>query len=303
MSFRVNFPELSPRPRHHWSLLVLCLSLLMGGGGTELFAEQDPDLAWKKPVGAQLFEEARTAYDAKEYAEAVKKFKDARKQAKNRATRMHIDNWLLATEGANELNALIQQAKGGKESAAYRIGAKNYPRFAQSPIGPEYKKFLTEMETKLFVVLDDFERVSRRYSEKFGKKFIDDEKLVQQGKRALEWKVSAQASELKIKSLPKNLESFKSLVMYLDMPKGGAAYQMVFVVPGTSDEGLSKVTTIQNAYIAQMKSHRGLKRIEVPLKNFKGQGNVEWARVKDFRIQFLGGKKFTAYVDFIALQK
>ena len=78
---------------------------------------------------------------------------------------------------------------------------------------------------------------------------------------------------------------------------------MVFVVPGTSDEGLSKVTTVQNAYIAQMKSHRGLKRIEVPLKNFKGQGNVEWARVKDFRIQFLGGKKFTAYVDFIALQK
>ncbi len=154
MSFRANFPELSPTTRNHWSLLVLCLSLLMGWGGTELLAEQDPDLAWKKPVGAQLFEEARTAYDAKEYAEAVKKFKDARKQAKNRATRMHIDNWMLATEGANELNALIQQAKGGKESAAYRIGAKNYPRFAQSPIGPEYKKFLTEMETKLFVVLE-----------------------------------------------------------------------------------------------------------------------------------------------------
>ena len=89
----------------------------------------------------------------------------------------------------------------------------------------------------------------------------------------------------------------------MDMPAGGSAYQMVFVVPGTSDEGLSKVTTVQNAYIAQMKSHRGLKRIEVPLKNFKGQGIVEWSRVKDFRIQFLGGKKFTAYVDFIALQK
>ena len=58
---------------------MLCLSPLMGWGGTELFAKQDPDLAWKKPVGAQLFEEARTAYDAKEYAEAVKKFKDARK--------------------------------------------------------------------------------------------------------------------------------------------------------------------------------------------------------------------------------
>ena len=99
------------------------------------------------------------------------------------------------------------------------------------------------------------------------------------------------------------MDSYKSLVMYLDMPKGGSAYQMVFVVPGTSDEGLSKVTTVQNAYIAQMKAHRGLKRIEVPLKNFKGQGNVEWARDKDLRSQCLGGKKFTAYIDFVALQK
>ena len=303
MSFRATASELSQPSVFLPSLLLLGLLTLVGLGSTDLLAQDAPDLAWKKPEGATLYQEARSAFDEKKYADAVKKFKDARKQAKNRATRMHIDNWLLATEGANELNALIQQAKAGKESAAYRIGAKNYPRFAQSPIGPEYKKFLTEMESKLFVVLDDFERVSRRYSEKFGKKFIDDAEKVQQGKRALEWKVSSQASELKIKTLPKNMDSFKSLVMYLDMPKGGAAYQLVFVVPGTSDEGLSKVTTVQNAYIAQMKSHRGLKRIEVPLKNFKGQGKVEWSRVKDFRIQFLGGKKFTAYVDFVALQK
>ncbi|MAJ28363.1 hypothetical protein CBD41_02955 [bacterium TMED181] len=303
MTFRISDQAFSHLVTPQKAILTLCLFAFLGCWPMNLIAQDSPDLAWKKPEGAALFEEGRGAFDAKEFANAVEKFKAARKQAKNRATRMHIDNWLLATEGANELNALIQQAKIGKESAAYRIGAKNYPRYSQSPIGPEYKKFLTEMETKLFVVLDDFERVSRRYSEKFGKKFIDDPKLVQQGKRALEWKVSSSASELKIKTLPRNMDSYKSLVMYLDMPKGGSAYQMVFVVPGTSDEGLSKVTTVQNAYIAQMKAHRGLKRIEVPLKNFKGQGNVEWARVKDFRIQFLGGKKFTAYIDFVALQK
>ncbi len=281
-------------------LTSIALLVLLPAG---LPAQETPDLAWKKPEGATLLAEGRSAFDAKEFAKAVEKFKAARKMAKNRTTRMYIDNWMLATEGANELNALQKQAELGKESAAYRIGAKNYPRFAQSPIGPEYKKFLTEMESKLFVVLDDFERVSKRYSEKFGKKFIDDPKLVQQGKRALEWKVSSKAHELKIKTLPRNMDSYKSLVMYLDMPAGGSAYQLVFVVPGSSEEGLSKVTTVQNAYIAQMKSHRGLKRIEVPLKNFKGQGSAEWSRVKDFRIQFLGGKRFTAYLDFVALQK
>ena len=282
-----------------WLTSIIVLMFLVSPG----MAQDNPELDWKKPEGQAIFDEGKTFYDSKEYKNAIDKFKAARKIAKNRATRMHIDNWLLATEGSNELDSLRKQAKQGKESAAYRIGAKNYPRFAQSPIGKNYKNFLTELETKLFVVLDDFERVSKRYSEKYGKKFTDEAERVQQGKRALEWSVSSKANELKIKTLPRSLEGFKSLVLYMDLPKGGSPYQLVFVVPGKSEEGLAKVTSVQNAYMAQMKAHRGLKRIEIPLKNFKGQGDVEWSRVKDFRIQFLGGKKFTAYVDFVALQK
>ncbi len=266
-------------------------------------AQDAPELSWKKPAGAESFEAAKTAYDAADFKAAYQLFKEARKQAKNRDTRSHVELWLGATEGANELAALKKQAVGGKESVAYRIAEKNYSRFASTPIGPEYKKFLGELQRKLFHVLEDFERVSKRYSSKYGKSFVDEEGLVQEGKRSLQWEVAPGQTELKVKGIPRNLTGFKSIAFYLDMPKGGSAYQLVFVVPGSAEAGVAQVQVVKNAYIMQMKSHKGLKRIEIPLRNFKGQGAASWDRVQDFRIQFLGGKRFTAYVDFIALLK
>lgn len=262
-----------------------------------------PQLSWKRAEGAEAFEAGKAAYDSGDFKTAYQKFKDARKQAKDRSTRSHVDLWLKGTEGANELNALKKQAADGKESAAYRLAEKNYSKFTGTPIGPEYKKFLTEMQRKLFQVLEDFERVSKRYSAKYGKTFVDEAERVQEGERALKWEVGPGQTELKVKGIPRNLVGYKSIAFYLDMPKGGSAYQLVFVVPGSAEEGLTQVQVVKNAFISQMKSHKGLKRIEVPLRNFKGQGGASWDRVQDFRIQFLGGKRFTAYVDFIALLK
>ncbi|MEC9476369.1 MAG: hypothetical protein VX764_04950 [Planctomycetota bacterium] len=281
-------------------ILLLLVVLLLSAAVT---AQDSPELSWKKSEGAESFEAAKAAYEASDFKTAYAKFKEARKQAKNRSTRSHVDLWLGATEGANELQALKKQASGGKESAAYRIAEKNYPRFASTPIGAEYKKFVNELQRKLFQVLEDFERVSKRYSSKYGKSFIDEDGRVQEGERALKWDVAPGQTELKVKGIPRNLTGYKSIAFYLDMPKGGSAYQLVFVVPGSAEEGVAQVQVVKNAYIMQMKSHKGLKRIEIPLKNFKGQGAASWDRVQDFRIQFLGGKRFTAYVDFIALLK
>lgn len=293
----MTMPVFHVHSRLLWLVVLLLMPMWL------LQGQDSPELTWKKTAGAEAFAEAKTAYEAGDYKTAYGKFKDARKQAKNRDTRAHVDVWLAATEGANELAALKRQAEAGKEKAAYRIAEKNYSKFAATPIGAEYKLFITELQKKLFHVLEDFERVSRRYSEKYGKKFIDDAGLVQEGKRALKWDVASGKTELKIKGLPANLSGFKSIAFYLDMPTGGAPFQLVFVVPGKSIAGVTQAQLVKNAYIMQMKSHKGLKRIEVPLRNFKGQGDVSWDRVQDFRIQFLGSKRFTAYVDFVALLK
>ena len=281
-------------------ILLLLVLLLFASTAT---GQDSPELSWKKPEGAESFAAAKVAYEASDFKVAYQKFKDARKQAKNRATRSHVDLWLGATEGANELQALKKQAADGKESSAYRLAEKNYPKFAATPIGEEYKKFVNEMQRKLFQVLEDFERVSKRYSAKYGKTFVEEEGHVQEGKRSLKWLVAPGQTELKVKGIPRNLSGYKSIAFYLDMPKGGSAYQVVFVVPGSAEAGVAQVQVVKNAYIMQMKSHKGLKRIEIPLRNFKGQGQASWDRVQDFRIQFLGGKRFTAYVDFIALLK
>ncbi len=285
-------------------IAMLCLVALICTPLLQVSGQDDSvSLHWKRDEGAVAFKEAQEAYKAGDFKTAFGRFKDARKQAKNRDTRSHVDRWLASTEGANELAALKKQAAEGKESAAYRLAEKNYPRFAETFIGADYKAFVMEMQKKLFHVLEDFERVSRRFSEKFGKKFTDEAEVVQEGKRALQWDVAPGKNELKIKTLPRNLSGFKSVAFYLDLPRGGGAYQLVFTVPGSADAGVSQVQVVKNAYIAQMKAHKGLKRIEVPLRNFKGQGDVAWERVKDFRIQFIGGKRFTAYIDFIALLK
>ena len=143
--------------------------------------------------------------------------------------------------------------------------------------------------------------MSGRFSEKYGKTFIDDAEFVQEGRRALKWDVDSKNFELKIKDIPANLNGYKSISFWLDFPKTNGSYQVVLVCPGKSRGQTG--TRFQNAFIQQMKPHRGAKRVDVPLKGFNAQGSASLDNVQDFRIQFIGGKRLTCYLDFIALEK
>ena len=79
-------------------ILLLLVVLLLSAAVT---AQDSPELSWKKSEGAESFEAAKAAYEASDFKSAYAKFKEARKQAKNRSTRSHVDLWLGATEGAN----------------------------------------------------------------------------------------------------------------------------------------------------------------------------------------------------------
>lgn len=278
-------------------LLMASVALLALSGAV---VSQD-ELTWKRPDGAQLFEQGQKAYEAGDFKAAFDSFKSARKHAKNRQTRTAVDRWLLGTEGANELAALRKQDEKGSVGSAYKVAAEKVSKYLGTPIEKEYRDFVTSLQRKLFKVLEDFERVSGRYSEKYGKKFIDDPERVQEGRRALKWDVNSKNYELKVKDLPRNLNGYKSVSFYLDFPKANGAYNLVLVCPGKSQGQTG--TRFQNAFIKQMKPHRGLKRVEVPLKGFNAQGNAALDNVQDLRIQFIGGKRFTCFIDFIALEK
>lgn len=282
-----------------------CLTVALLVGAT--LSAQDPEkveLAWKKPEGATLFEEGKAHFEAKAYKDAISSFEDARKQAKDRPTKHEVDRWIDGTKGANELEALRKQVEAGRKAAAYAHAEKNLSKYDDTPIGEEYKSFVEMLEKELFFVLEDFDRESNRYSEKYGKTFIDDPEMVKQGKKSLRWEVDKDNFELKVKNLPGDMAAYENgaVIFWLHFEKNGGPFQLVFNVPGksSSDRG----TRIDNAFIKTgMQSHKGWKRIEVPLKQFNAQGDVSWDRVRDFRIQFLGGRRFTCTMDQISLRK
>lgn len=283
-----------------------CLFLLPLLGGLAL-ASDEVEMIWKKPAGAELFESGKAAFEAEKYEEAHDAFKDAKRHAKNKATKTELARWTLGAIGGNEIAELKKRAESGRGSAAYDLAQKNFKRYEQSPIGPAYREFIKTLEKELFQMLEDFDRKSARYSEKYGKTFIDDPAIVKQGKMCLKWQVDKKNIELKVKSLPKDIDSYAksgSLILWLHLEGGAGAYSLIFPVPGKGSAARTGAT-VDNAFIMPgMKPHKGgWKRIEVPLSKFTAQGDVSWDRVTDFRIQFLGGRRFECYVDSIMLKK
>ena len=297
---RVDSGFTVPRPVQFLGVLALAMTMVV----SVVWADE-VELVWKKPAGKEAFDLGKAEYEAGHFKEAHEAFKDAKRHAKDKATKAELGRWERGAVGGKELAELKKHVDAGRASDAYTIAEKNYRLYEATPVGPAYKQFLEDLEKKLFTVIEDFERKTARYSEKYGKTFVEDADVVKQGKRCLRWEVNKKNYELKVKDLPKDLDAYAkgAVVFWLKFEGGSGPYQLAFDVPG---KGTAATTgaRVDNAFIMQMKAHSGgWKKIEVPLKSFTQQGSVEWSRVRDFRIQFLGGRKFTCHVDSIKLRK
>ncbi|MGA1489717.1 MAG: hypothetical protein ACO4B4_00605 [Planctomycetota bacterium] len=270
---------------------------------TVLAQDGETDLSWRKDEGQALFDRGRSEFESGDFEAAYNTFREAKKLAKGTRTKGACDRWAYGAQGGHELSELKKRIADGKEAAVYSLANKNLPLYLETPIGDEYRKFVEELEKRLYVVLEDFEIVSPRYSEKFGKKFIDDPAKVKQGKRCLEWAVDNKGYSLKVSRLPGNFDQYAggAITFWLCFEKGSGPYDLVFNVPGADRSNSGE--KIDKAFIKQMKAHRGWKKITVPLKDFQAQGGAEWGLVQDFRIQFSGRQKFTCWIDSIMILK
>ncbi|MFQ5655066.1 MAG: hypothetical protein ACE5GW_10090 [Planctomycetota bacterium] len=282
-----------------FAAMTLTLLLTATPASLDDDTKDEVTLAWKREEGKTHFEEGKTAFEAEDYKLAYQQFKKALKLAKGRATKLVVKRWQEGARGGWELVELKKQEEAGNTKKVYGLAERNLLRYLETPIGKAYHEFVQSLQDKLFETLEDFDVAGKRYSEKYGKTFVDDPKLVKQGRRCLRWETRGKTSELKITRLPRDLSSFRAVSywMYFDGP--GASYQLVFKAPGKSKSDYGE--TMQNAFIKFMKPHSGWKRLEVPFKEFSSQGEVSWERIKDFRIQFIGGKKVTLFIDYVAL--
>jgi len=285
--------------------IALCYPSLDRAGVPAALAD-DPaavTLTFRKPEGQTLFDQGKAQFAEGKYAEAFDSFRDARKHASDLVTKKEVDRWSEGARGGNELVELRKMAETDKAAAAHQHAAESLEKFRDTPIGEEYAKFVEELEKKLFTVLENFDVESNRFSEKFGKTFVEDPAMVKQGRRSLRWEVDKENFELKVKGLPDPMTDYEggAVVYWLHFDKRGAPYRAIFTVPGksTSLHG----DEYSNIYFKEMQAHEGWKRIEIPLKQFTAQGDVDWARVRDFRLYFQGGRKLTVHVDCISLRK
>ena len=302
---RSLIPTSTPQSAARGLALIALFGFLIAPLFLPALAADEVELVFRKPAGQEKFDEAMELYNAENFKDAYKAFKDSRKHAKDRPTKTKLAQWMQASKGGLELAGLKKRVEEGRAAAAHTHAEKIFPEFVHTPIETAFREFIAKLEKDLYTVLESFDKTSNRYSEKYGKTFVNDEKMVRQGEQCLKWDVNRQNFELKVKRIPKDLEGYEdtgALVFWLNFDKGSAPYDLIFAVPG---KGSSERTgeRVDNAYIKQMKPHKGWKKIVVPLKQFIGQGDVEWARVRDFRIQFRGGKKFTCHVDAIMLRK
>ena len=267
---------------------------------------QDPaaGIEWKKAEGAEKFREAHAAFEAGKYKNAQKLFKKAQGQAKDKASKGTVRLWMKASRGGVELTRLQRLGNSsGKGQEALVQAERAAKEYGKTPIGSQYDKLISEMRERLFFTLENFERKTGRFSKKRGKTFIDDEKMIKEGKRAIRWEINSNPAELKIKDLPDNLGEFAAIWFWIHFPeKGGRPYEVTFLGKGkTEKERISGKRKTNNGYRLSQTPHRGWKLVKLPLKRFSAFGSISWKSVKDFRIRFSGAKGLVVHVDDIVL--
>lgn len=283
-----------------WTTLTLLGAMLLSTAGEIDLAS----LEWKKPEAAEEFTKAKRAFEEGDFKEAFDLFKGLRKQAKNAETKKVVDAYQLGSEGGYRLAGYQKLATDGDRLKAYQEAEKANADYRDTPIGPNYVKFLEQLGAELFTVIEDFESKGNRYSENKGKSFIDDPKFVREGRRSLKWETQGENSVLKVRGdqFPDDLSGYRALSVWILFEGRGLPYELVFVAKGTAQQPISG-DTVKNGFFKSMAAHSGWKRIEIPLAEFAQQGSADWTRIEDFRIQFAKGLKVVLYVDGISLIK
>ncbi|MEM7263776.1 MAG: hypothetical protein AAF488_17440 [Planctomycetota bacterium] len=255
------------------------------------------ELEWKKDEGKELFEEGLKALEANELKEAEGKFKDAAKLAKGKKSSRIVKAY---RQGTRVLRTYDAQLAAGRKRQALKVIEDALPEFTGHGLEPRLQEIRTTLSREVYHVLEDFERESNRFSEKFGKTWEKDPKFVRQGEQAMKWVTTGQDAELKVKNTPRNLTRYDSVAFWIYFPRKGPGFDLIFKGKGKSKTAVTG-TAISNAFFYSQSGFKGWRRIEIPFKRFKEQGEVSWSSIEDFRIQFKGKRTITLYVDDIVL--
>ncbi len=263
--------------------------------------KKKPPLQWKRDRGQEVFDEGREAFNKNDFLQAKKEFKSALRLAKNDDTKEVCKSWYQASIGGiflDRLEKIFEQPR--KRPKVLGEAEEQFDRYRGTPIEARYQAFLKDKQGKLYHVLENFENVSKRYSKKYGKTFVDKPEDVREGRRAIRWKLEGPTAQLKVPAVPKDLSEFYSIVFWIKFEKGRPPYKAIFVASGRSNQNNQAV---ENIFFQDLKAVTKWTRVELPLAEFSVQGNASWDRIEDFKLYFEGNRKGELLVDQICLVK
>jgi hypothetical protein len=261
---------------------------------------------FKTDAAKAAFDEGKSLFAAGDYKKAAQAFAQARKGAKAKEDRDLVDLWVASTKSAPAVDKLKLLAEHKKLLDAYDQGALLAEKHKGTPAGGVFQAFLAGIEPRVFSLLEGFDIQSSKYSEKYGKIFVDDPAIVLHGRSCLEWKSTEDrdVAQLKVEGVPKSWAPFAALELWINV-KAAPPEPKAFIICGDKKEEAADALDLSHdafsAPIVLAGPPGRWQRVRLPLEKFKKHGNASFASVRDFRLQIPGGREFDIYVDRISL--
>jgi hypothetical protein len=263
------------------------------GGKAE--AAEGPEPEFRSAKGQEAFADGKQFFEVESYKEALEAMKKAKEQAKAAPDKSAVDRWIKACQGGSTLQSYKKMVGTASGRQVLFAALTTREAYKDTPIVPRYDLFVDEMWSKTLHVLETFDSPSLRFTEKYGKHFIVDKKLVYHGTGCLQWSSTKEpVSQLKLADAPRRWTSYHSVVFWIrsDRP---VDFQLLALSPGKAEE--------QSAMECSVSSPASVnwRLVEVPLDNFKKHGQGTFAAVDLFMIQIDSKASYKFYIDEVAL--
>ncbi len=281
------------------------------------FAQDGADTPeFKTDKAKEAFAEGLKLFESGEYTKAKKKFQTAERGAKSKADRTKVKAWTTACSKSMPAFVGLQKLYDAKQyNRAYDAILRYLPKQRGTPAEKPFMTLYRRLEAALFQNLETFDIPKTRiYSQKYGKTFIKDPKLVVKG-QCLHWTNKARPKEtaqLKVESGITNWSGFDAVEFWV-FPRSSVSTNVILM---SRDVKQDKTKTGRPPVVkpGQKFLHFFTKQVKfkpngrwqykrIPLKEFQSQGGASLTQIVDFRLQVRAGPVFDMLVDEIRVRR
>ncbi len=272
---------------------------LHGQEGTDEAPEEGPAVPeFKQAKGQVAFQKGKELFDAGKYGEAKVEIKKSKESAKTAGDKEIVDQWVGACEGGSALDLYKKAVERGTLRTTYFQATGTRERYRGTAIEGKFNAFLDDLATKVFEVLEDFDRPSRRYDPKYGKEFVADKAIVHRGAHCLKWSSTkdGKATQLQLSTVPKNWSAYHSVAFWIRCER---PVDLSIYIKSPTPKGAGETNAMESSYSPVTRP--GWTLAEIEIDKFKKRGQASLANVEELIFHIDARTTFKLYFDDIVL--